>query len=228
MTRPRDIRLLFAGAPALIPVVLMLPPISRGHGYFLGNDVLGLGSALLLFAALSVTPLRTLTKKQWFVPLRRWYGVMFAVTALVGGTIDSIAPGGPVTGLVSKAALLTGTLMTLILVPLLVMGIWNKWSMKQLGKYWKSIQKYGTYTVWGLLGFHMLLLGQEVAEFLACSFAMLILRVPLVRQDIREQQSRKRMWEVALVLWVPVTAFLAGYAFFAVALFGKGIPALTS
>ena len=38
---------------------------------------------MLLFATLAVTPLVTLTGRRWFVPLRRWYGIVFVFDVIL-------------------------------------------------------------------------------------------------------------------------------------------------
>ena len=53
-------------------------------------DVLGTGSMMLLMLTLLISPLSTITRQRWFVPLRRWYGVMFAITAFIDATAAAI------------------------------------------------------------------------------------------------------------------------------------------
>lgn len=223
------------GAPALAPVVFMLPAVVTLNGatnHSAGNDVLGSGGMTLLFAMLAVTPLRTLTEKQWFVPLRRWYGVMFGITIFLDAALASNDPAfaGPVVAgrLAGHTFLLLGFTMTMLLLPLTVQGIWNQWSMRQLGKYWKPFQRYGTYTVWALLGVHLALLEgfgvahadgvgpdrfpfdvlhQRVYQFASCTALMLALRLPAVRRWT--QHDRKR-----LLFLVPLLALFAVAYFF--------------
>src|SRR5215472_10932798 len=45
-------------------------------------DVLGTGGEICLLVALSITPLITVTGARWIAPLRRWYGIMFAVIGI--------------------------------------------------------------------------------------------------------------------------------------------------
>jgi DMSO/TMAO reductase YedYZ heme-binding membrane subunit len=240
------------GAPALIPLFLMVPGVIQGlftgngdtvHGS--GNDVLGTGGALLLFAMLAITPLRTLTGRQWFVPLRRWYGVVLAVTIFLDAALASndTAFNGPVGAkLAEHSFLILGLTMTLLLIPLFIQGVWNRRSMRQLGKYWKPIQKYGTYAVWAVLGFHLMilegfglrhadsigsdrfpfdLLHQRFYDFLGCSALMLTMRLPWVVNWMRGK-PRRQVW---LVIAPLVILFVLAYVFFVNELFYKGIAA---
>src|ERR1039458_2609582 len=152
------------GAPALLPLLFMsraAVTLNGNTAHGAGNDVLGTGGILLLFAMLSITPLRTLTRRQWFVPLRRWYGIVLAFTIFLDAAMASNDPAfnGPVGArLAGHTFLLLGFTMTMILIPLCIMGIWNQRTFRSLGKYWKPIQKFGTYTIWGLLAIHLMLL----------------------------------------------------------------------
>jgi DMSO/TMAO reductase YedYZ heme-binding membrane subunit len=240
------------GAPALLPIVFMLPGIFQGmtgNGntvHSAGNDVFGTGGILLLFAMLAITPLRTLTRRQWFVPLRRWYGIVFAFDIFLDAITAANDPefAGPVVAgrLTGHAFETMGALMTVILIPLCIQGIWNKWSMKQLGKYWKPFQKYGTYAIWGLLGVHLALLegfGMEHADaigpdsfpyrmfhqrfyqWVGCTLLMITLRLPPVRKWVRKHDKRT-VW---LVISPLVLLFLLAYVFLINELFYKGIAA---
>ena len=71
--------------PAFIPVLFMLPAIVTLNSKVMNGveaDVLGTGSMLLLMLTLLITPLVTLTRQRWFVPLRRWYGIMRLIQAI--------------------------------------------------------------------------------------------------------------------------------------------------
>jgi DMSO/TMAO reductase YedYZ heme-binding membrane subunit len=237
------------GAPALLPIIFMTPSVSTLNGgtvHQSGNDVFGTGGILLLFAMLSITPLRTLTRRQWFVPLRRWYGIVFAFNIFLDAITAANDPAfnGPVIAgrLTGHAFETMGAIMTVILIPLCIQGIWNKWSMKQLGKYWKPFQQYGTYAVWGILGVHLLLLegfGTEHADGIGpdspvyrifhqrfyewgmCTALMITLRVPPVRRWVRRHDKRT-VW---LVLSPLVILFVLGYVFMINELMYKGIAA---
>jgi DMSO/TMAO reductase YedYZ heme-binding membrane subunit len=235
--------------PAFLPFALMARALVTVNGATIhgaGNDVFGTGGALLLFTMLTITPLRTLTGAQWFVPLRRWYGVMFGLDIFLDAITASNDPAfndGPVNELFGHTFLLLGVTMTLILIPLWVQGVWNKWSFKQLGTYWKPIQKYGTYAVWTLLGIHLMLLEgfglkpgnaargpdsmpyelfhARFYDYLGCSVLMVVLRLPPVRRWLRKQPKWKR-W---LVISPLVAVFLIAYVFFVNEMVYKGIAA---
>jgi DMSO/TMAO reductase YedYZ heme-binding membrane subunit len=237
------------GLPAFLPFVLMAPALFTVNGDAIhgsGNDVLGTGGALLLFTMLAITPLRTLTGAQWIVPLRRWYGIMFGLDIFIDAITASNDPAfndGPVNELFGHTFLLLGVTMTLILIPLWIQGVWNKWTFRQLGTYWKPIQRYGTYTVWGLLGIHLTLLEgfgprysdaigpdsfpyyifhQRLYDWLGCSVLMLVLRLPPVRRWLRKQPKWKRWLAISPL----VALFLLAYVFFVNELFYKGIAAV--
>ena len=245
------------GLPALLPLVFMAPGVIQGlvtgNGgvvHDAGNDVYGTGGALLLLTMLCVTPLRTLTREQWFVPLRRWYGVVFGLTIFFDAATASNDPafaGAPVARLGAHSFLLIGTLMTLIVVPLFIQGVWNQATMRQLGKYWKPLQRYGTYSVWALLGIHLLLLEgfgvehadaigpdhapydvvhQRFYQFAACSGLLLTLRLPPVRRWIRDRQDAGKGWQAWLAIAPLIALFLLGYVFLVNELMYKGIAAL--
>ncbi len=250
-TRARVMLFVF-GAPALLPIAFMFRSVVTGntstfHGA--GNDVLGTGGALLLFAMLAVTPLRTLTRRQWFVPLRRWYGVVFALDIFLDAGLASTDPafnGGPVAELAGHTFLVIGVTMTLLLVPLWVQGVWNQWSMHQLGTHWKPVQRYGTFAVWGLLGLHLMLLEgfglkthdpfgpdrfpfdlfhQRFYDYLGCSALLLALRLPPVRRWVRARQDAGETWKVWLAISPLVIVFLLAYGYFINELVYKGVAA---
>jgi DMSO/TMAO reductase YedYZ heme-binding membrane subunit len=251
-TSRRTVMLWLLGIPALLPIALEMRGVFTLNGGDLhqtGNDVLGTGGALLLFAMLAITPLRTLTRRQWFVPLRRWYGIVFAFDIFLDAIIASndTAFNGPVGAkLAGHTFLILGLLMTLLLIPLTIMGIWNQWTFHQLGKYWKPIQEYGTYAIWGILALHLMLLEgfgvrhgdaagpdrfpfdilhQRFYDYLGCSALLLVLRLPPVRRWIRDKQKASQMWKVWLAIAPLVILFLVAYGYFINELFYKGIAA---
>lgn len=242
------------GAPALLPIVFMAPGIltlDGGTVHQSGNDVFGTGGALILYAMLAITPLRTLTRRQWFVPLRRWYGIVFAfnifLDAITAGN-DPAFNGAPYARLLDHTFLLLGVTMTLLLIPLCVQGIWNKRTMRQLGKYWKPFQQYGTYAVWACLGIHLMLLEgfgvshgdtvgpdsplyrvlhQRFYDFAGCAALMIALRLPPVRRWIRARQAAGEMRLVWLVISPLAVLFCVAYAVFVNELVYKGVAAFT-
>jgi DMSO/TMAO reductase YedYZ heme-binding membrane subunit len=159
---------------------------------------------------------------------------------------DTAFNGGPGAELGAHTFLLIGFTMTLILIPLGVMGIWNKWSMRQLGRYWKPIQKFGTYSIWFLLSVHLALLEgfgvehrdslgpdrfpfdifhQRLYEYLGLTGLMLCLRLPPVRRWIRRKQNARKMWQVWVTLTPLLILFAIAYVFLVNELFYKGIAA---
>lgn len=240
--------------PPILPIFFMAPSILTLNGgvvHSTGNDVLGTGSALILFAMLSVTPLRTLTRKQWFVPLRRWYAIWFGFTVLVDAATasnDTAFNGGPGAELVAHTFSFLGSLMTIIVLPLLIQGLFNKWTMKQMGRYWKPFQKFGTYTIWGLLGLHLLVLDgfgvehinglgtdtppfnvfhQRFYQFLSVSAGLVILRLPPVTRWIRKKQKEGKMRQVWFTITPLLLLFVFGYTFLRLEFFFKGMGAFT-
>lgn len=251
-TSRQMVMLWLLGIPALLPIAFELRGVFTLNGGDLhqtGNDVLGTGGALLLFAMLSITPLRTLTRRQWFVPLRRWYGIVFAFDIFLDAIIASndTAFNGPVGAkLAGHTFLILGLLMTLLLIPLTVMGIWNQWTFHQLGTHWKPIQQYGTYAVWGILALHLMLLEgfgvrhgdavgpdrfpfdifhQRFYDYLGCSALLLTLRLPPVKRWIKAKQKANQTWKVWLAIAPLVLLFLLAYGYFINELFYKGIAA---
>ena len=245
-TTRAKVMLFLLGAPALLPIIFMARSIVTLNGnttHVAGNDVFGTGGILLLFVMLSVTPLRTLTRRQWFVPLRRWYGIAMAFSIFLDAILasnDTAFNGGPVAELAGHTFLLVGLTMTLLLVPLCVQGIWNKWSQKQLGKYWKPVQQYGTYGIWGLLGLHLALLEgllpddepapynvlhQRVYQYLSLSVLMIVLRIPPVRRWVRAKQQEGRSWKIYASLGPLFLLFLAAFVLLVNELIFKGAAA---
>ena len=45
---------------------------------------------LCFYIAISITPLITLTGAQWIAPLRRWYGIWFAIIGISDATTAAI------------------------------------------------------------------------------------------------------------------------------------------
>ena len=81
----KAVALVLLGAPALIPLFFMLPALFTLNSNTFAvsvDDTLGTGAELCLFLCLLVTPMVTLTGQRWFVPLRRWYGIMMACLRL--------------------------------------------------------------------------------------------------------------------------------------------------
>jgi sulfoxide reductase heme-binding subunit YedZ len=230
----KAVALVLLGAPAVIPLFFMLPALlSLNSDTFAVSvdDTLGTGAELCLFLCLLVTPIVTLTGQRWFVPLRRWYGIMMAFTgfgdAIAAGITDNFAGGvfGRLTGHVFE---LMGTLMVMLLIPLLLTG--NPWAQRKLGKYWKTLHKL-IYVVWGLLALHLSLLEgfgfesgsngsgfagdgdpvfhQRLYQYSACSVFLLTLRLPPVKRWIAAREKEGRKW----LVWVTIAPIFALFVF---------------
>src|SRR3984885_1173238 len=89
----KAVALVLLGAPALAPLFFMLPALVTLNSNTFSvsvDDTLGTGAEICLFLCLLVTPLVTITGQRWFVPLRRWYGIMMAFTGLGDAIAASI------------------------------------------------------------------------------------------------------------------------------------------
>lgn len=215
----------------------MLPAIVTGNGGAIDTgvaDVLGTGAALLLFATLSVTPIVTLTGARWVLPLRKWYGVMTAVTALLDAILAAITtsfPHGPAGRLAGHTFLLVGLTMAVLFVPLVLTA--NNYSKRQLGKYWKVLQRL-TYVIWFLLGVHLALLfnlgphsggsvfHQRFYQYLAVSIPLVFFRLPPVRKWAIRQRKHGG-WQFAAVAELFIVLFAVGFVFMVNELIFKGV-----
>lgn len=208
----------------------------------IGNDVLGTGGELLFIVMLAVSSLALLTGYRCFSPsLRRWYGIMFAVTIILGTVIDatgSAFAGGAVGQLTGHTFLLTGLLMTVLTIPLLLTA--NRRAQKQLGKYWKKFQQYGVYAIWVILLIHLALLEgfgvqqgdspfhQRLYQLAACSILLLVLRLPNVRSWIIAQRKSGSAWVPWAAFSTLMAVFALGFVFMLNELFFKGIGGFSS
>lgn len=238
------------GAFALTPLFLLSRPIIQLDSATLNQvepDVGGTGSMLLLLATLSITPLVTLTRSHWFVPLRRWFGIMVAITAttdaIVGGLTSSFA-GGFIGRLTGHTFLLAGLVMVMIMAPLALTS--NNRAQRALGKYWKPLQRL-TYAVWALLFVHLALLEglgfqngtngpsahvdgdpiahQRLYQLAACSIPLLLLRMPPVRRWVARKQQEGKQRAVYLTFLPLGVLFVVAYSFIINELMFKGISA---
>jgi DMSO/TMAO reductase YedYZ heme-binding membrane subunit len=230
----KAVALILLGAPAVFPLFFMSPAFfTMNSNTFSGSvdDTLGTGAELCLFLCLLVTPLVTLTGQRWFVPLRRWYGIMMAACAIgdaiAAGLTDTFAGGflGVVAGHVFE---LMGFMIVMLVIPLLITG--NHWAQRKLGRYWKPLQRL-TYVIWGLLFFHLILLEgtgfergsngsgfagdgdpifhQRLYQYSAASLFLLTLRLPPVRRWIAARQREGRNW----LVWATIAPIFALFLF---------------
>ena len=230
----KAVALILLGAPAVVPLFFMSPAFFTMNSNTFSvsvDDTLGTGAELCLFLCLLVTPMVTLTGQHWFVPLRRWYGIMMACCgigdALAAGLTDTFAGGflGRVAGHVFE---LMGFMMVMLVIPLLITG--NPWAQRKLGRYWKPLHRL-IYVIWGLLFFHLSLLEgfgfergsngsgfagdgdpifhQRLYQYSAASLFLLTLRLPPVKRWIAARQSEGRNW----LVWVTIVPIFALFVF---------------
>jgi sulfoxide reductase heme-binding subunit YedZ len=250
----KAVALVILGAPALIPLFLMTPSFFTVNQNTISvsvDDTLGTGAMICLFLCLLVTPMVTLTGQRWFVPLRRWYGIMMGFTALgdaiSAGITDTFA-GGVFGRLAGHVFELMGFMMVMLVIPLLLTG--NPWAQRKLGKYWKRLHRV-IYVIWALLAAHLILLEgfgfqngatdngsgfpgdgdpvfhQRLYQFGACSLFLLTLRLPPVKRWIVARQREGRNWLVYLTLAPIFVLFVFGFTFIINEEFFKGIDSFT-
>jgi DMSO/TMAO reductase YedYZ heme-binding membrane subunit len=226
--RKRSLALFFLRLPVFVPIIFMIRPwiALNPHGTLTTTeaDVLGSGGVFCFYIALSITPLITLTGAQWIAPLRRWYGIWFAVIGIADSTTASITTdfnGGVFGRLAGHTFLLAGFLIILLASPLLATA--NTPAQRKLGKWWKRLQRM-TYVIWGFVVLHLLLLDgfkpfgdvdgdgdpifhQRFYQAVAISIPLIILRLPPVRRWIIEQRAQGRQW----LVWLAVAPFAVFY-----------------
>jgi DMSO/TMAO reductase YedYZ heme-binding membrane subunit len=249
----KAVALVLLGAPAVLPLFFMLPALlTLNYNTFnvSVDDTLGTGAELCLFLCLLVTPMVTLTGQRWFVPLRRWYGIMMACCAigdaLAAGLTDSFA-GGFLGRLAGHVFELMGFMMVMLVIPLLITG--NHWAQRKLGRHWKRLQRL-TYVIWGLLATHLILLEgfgfehgsdgsgfagdgdpifhQRLYQYSACSLFLLTLRLPPVKRWIAARQRQGQNWLVCLTIMPIFALFVLGFIFIVNEEIFKGIDSFTN
>jgi DMSO/TMAO reductase YedYZ heme-binding membrane subunit len=248
----KTIALVLLGAPALVPLVFMLPALITLDSNTFSvsvDDTLGTGAEIALFLCLLVTPLTTITGQRWFVPLRRWYGIVMACTGIGDAAAASITDdfaGGVFGRLAGHVFELMGFMMVMLVIPLLITS--NPYSQRKLGKYWKRFQRL-TYAIWALLAAHLILLEgfgfqrgdngsgfagdgdplfhQRFYQYSACSLFLLILRLPPARRWIAARQKEGRNWLVYLVVLPLFALFVFGFIFILNEEIFKGIDSFT-
>jgi DMSO/TMAO reductase YedYZ heme-binding membrane subunit len=232
--KKQSIALFLLRLPALVPLIFIMRGwLSLNADDVLTNteaDVLGTGGEICFFIAVSITPIITLTGARWIAPLRRWYGIMFAVIGIADATTAAITTefaGGVFGRLAGHSFLVSGFLIILLALPLLATA--NTPSQRKLGKYWKRLQRV-TYAIWGMIILHLLLLDgfkpfgasdgdgdpifhQRFYQSVAISIPLVILRLPPVRRWISRQRSADRQWKVWLALAPLAVLYIVGFAF---------------
>jgi DMSO/TMAO reductase YedYZ heme-binding membrane subunit len=232
--RKRSLALILLRLPAFIPLFFILRGwLSLNAKDVLTNteaDVLGTGGEICFFVAISITPLITLTGQHWIAPLRRWYGIMFAVIG-IADTITASITGDFAGGVIGRVAghtfLVTGLFIILLALPLLATA--NTPAQRKLGKYWKRLQRV-TYVIWGLVVLHLLLLDgfttfgtadgdgdpvmhQRFYQAMAISIPLVVLRLPPVRRWVGEQRAAGRQHLVYFVMLPLIVLFLLGFIY---------------
>ena len=238
--------LLMLRLPTLVPLILMSRAfIDLNVNTLQGSvaDTLGTGSEINLLLCLLVTPMVTLTTWRWIIPLRRWYGIVFAITALTDAITASITTafaGGVVGRVAGHTFLLIGLVMAITALPLLITA--NRPAQKWLGRYWKPLQRL-TYLIWALLFVHLALLEglgfqhglngsgdgvvvhghvvpdgdpvfhQRLYQLSACSLFLLVLRLPPVKRWIMAKQKAHENWKVWLAILPLAALFIVGFSF---------------
>jgi DMSO/TMAO reductase YedYZ heme-binding membrane subunit len=248
----KAIALVLLGAPALTPLFFMLPALITVNSNTFAvsvDDTLGTGAELCLFLCLLVTPVSTVTGQHWFVPLRRWYGIMMACCAIgdatAAGITDNFA-GGVFGRLAGHTFTLAGFVMVMLVIPLLLTG--NPWAQRKLGRYWKRLHRL-IYVIWGLLACHLMLLEgfgfqsgsngsgfagdgdpvfhQRFYQYSACSLFLLTLRLPPVRHWIAARQREGRNWLVYVTIAPIFALFVLGFVFILNEEIFKGMDSFT-
>jgi sulfoxide reductase heme-binding subunit YedZ len=238
--RKRSLALFFLRLPVFVPIILITPGwVSlNAHGTLTINEasVLGTGGVFCLYIALSITPIITLTGAQWIAPLRRWYGIWFAVIGLADTTTAAITTdfaGGVFGRLAGHTFLLTGFFIITLAFPVLATA--NTPAQRKLGKYWKRLQRM-TYVIWFFAVVHLLLLDgfkpfggpedglavfhQRFYQALAVSIPLIVLRLPPVRRWVTEQRAQGRQWVVwaafapLIVFYLTAMVFIINNEFF--------------
>jgi methionine sulfoxide reductase heme-binding subunit len=248
----KAVALILLGIPAVAPLFFMLPALVTLNSNTFSvsvDDTLGTGAEICLFLCLLVTPMVTLTGQRWFVPLRRWYGIMMAACAIGDATAASITDtfaGGVFGRLAGHVFELMGFMMVMLVIPLVLTS--NPWAQRKLGRYWKRFQRL-TYVIWGLLAAHLILLEgfgfesgddgsgfagdgdpifhQRLYQYSVCSLFLLTLRLPPVKRWIAARQKEGRNWLVYLTIAPLFALFIFGFIFIVNEEIFKGIDSFT-
>jgi sulfoxide reductase heme-binding subunit YedZ len=215
--KKRSLALFFLRLPVFVPIIFMARPWlelnPKDTLTLVEADVLGSAGIFCLFIALSITPVITLTGAQWIAPLRRWYGIWFAIIGIADTTTAAITTdfaGGVFGRLAGHTFLLTGFFIITLALPVLATA--NTPAQRKLGRYWKKLQRM-TYVIWFFAVMHLLLLDgfkpfgasdgdgdpifhQRFYWAVAISLPLILLRLPPVRRWITEQRAQGRQWVV--------------------------------
>ena len=231
--KKRSIALFLMRLPVFVPIIFIMRPwVQLNPVGTLTTDeanVLGTGGVFCFYVAVSITPLITLTGAQWIAPLRRWYGIWFAIIGIADTTTAAITTnfaGGVFGRLAGHTFLLTGFFIITLALPVLATA--NTPAQRKLGRYWKKLQRM-TYIIWFFIVMHLLLLDglrpfktdedgaaifhQRFYQALAISIPLIILRVPAVRRWITERRAEGRQWLVWLAVAPLAVFYITAMAF---------------
>jgi DMSO/TMAO reductase YedYZ heme-binding membrane subunit len=230
----RSIALFFLRLPVFVPWIFVmrgwLSLNEKGSLTFVEADILGSGGEFCFLVAVSITPLITLTGARWFAPLRRWYGIFFALIGISDSTTAAITSnfnGGVFGRLAGHTFLLTGLMIILVAFPILVTA--NTPAQRAMGTWWKKLQKM-TYVVWGLIILHLALLDgfrpfdgpqgdgdpvfhQRFYQILVISLPLFLLRLPPVKRWVIEKRQAGEQWKVWAVIGPMAALYLIAFAF---------------
>jgi len=232
--RRRTIALFLLRLPAFVPLLFTLRGwLALNAKDVLTNteaDVLGTGGEMFFLLAVTITPLITVTGQHWFAPLRRWYGIMFAVIGIADSVTASITgefAGGPIGRVAGHTFLATGFFVILLALPVLATA--NTPAQRALGRYWKRVQRV-TYLIWAMIVIHLALLDafrpfdgpqgdgdpvfhQRLYQILVISFPLVVLRLPPVRRWVTDQRAAGRQWKVRAAVAPLAALYVLGFAF---------------
>ena len=230
----KTVALFLLRLPALVPwIFIMRGWLSLNTKDVLTNteaDVLGTGGEICFFLAITITPMITLTGTRFYAPLRRWYGIFFALIGVSDATTAAITTtfaGGVFGRLAGHTFLVTGFLIVLIAIPLLVTA--NTPAQRKMGRYWKKLQKM-TYVIWGFVVLHLMLLDdfkpfggaqgdgdpifhQRFYQALAISLPLLLLRLPPIRRWVTDQREAGQRWKIYAVFAPVFALYIIGFLF---------------
>jgi DMSO/TMAO reductase YedYZ heme-binding membrane subunit len=230
----RSIALFFLRLPVFVPWIFVmrgwLSLNEKGSLTFVEADILGSGGEFCFLVAVSITPLITLTGARWFAPLRRWYGIFFALIGISDSTTAAITTnfsGGVFGRLAGHTFLLTGLMIILVATPLLVTA--NTPAQRRMGTWWKKLQKM-TYLIWGLIILHLALLDgfrpfdgpqgdgdpvfhQRFYQILVISLPLVLLRLPPVKRWVIEKRQAGEQWKVWTAIAPMAALYLIAFAF---------------
>ena len=154
--KPRKVPLvLLRGWPAL-PALVLLWPAAHGRLTDYADPVLGYDAVLCLLTCLLVTPVITIAKAP-VTKLRWWYGNWVFTLGLAGLLIHVTDNHGGVTDRMGGTPVdWTGTLIVALLLPMTLTS--SAVAQKMLGPEWKRWQRRLVWSVWVIVGVHLVFL----------------------------------------------------------------------